>query len=107
MCSSFLLVILFLFIHIRIGAHYRSHSTWDPRRHLYEELRSRRGSNETVHTHRGNKRNHSLFSIDFFILFLVIFQLFFVTSLCASLKTQRKFHNQIKGVIKLTKRKIK
>ncbi|KAJ8918532.1 hypothetical protein NQ315_013036, partial [Exocentrus adspersus] len=34
------------------GAHYRSHSTWDPRRHLYEELRSRRGSNETVHTHR-------------------------------------------------------
>jgi hypothetical protein len=36
-----------------IGAHYRSHSTWDPRRHLYEELRSRRGSNETVHTHRG------------------------------------------------------
>ncbi|XP_057660488.1 cell adhesion molecule Dscam2 isoform X10 [Diorhabda carinulata] len=36
-----------------IRAHYRSHSTWDPRRHLYEELRSRRGSNETVHTHRG------------------------------------------------------
>ncbi|CAH1122837.1 unnamed protein product [Ceutorhynchus assimilis] len=39
---------------IKRGAHYRSHSTWDPRaRHLYEELRSRRGSNETVHTHRG------------------------------------------------------
>ncbi|XP_068899448.1 cell adhesion molecule Dscam1 isoform X42 [Tenebrio molitor] len=36
-----------------LRAHYRSHSTWDPRRHLYEELRSRRGSNETVHTHRG------------------------------------------------------
>ncbi|VEN35147.1 unnamed protein product, partial [Callosobruchus maculatus] len=34
-------------------AHYRSHSTWDPRRHMYEELRSRRGSNETVHTCRG------------------------------------------------------
>ncbi|CAH0555674.1 unnamed protein product [Brassicogethes aeneus] len=38
---------------IKRGAHYRSHSTWDPRRNLYEELRSRRGSNETVHTHRG------------------------------------------------------
>ncbi|XP_063932401.1 cell adhesion molecule Dscam1 isoform X11 [Zophobas morio] len=36
-----------------LRAHYRSHSTWDPRRHLYEELRSRRGSNETVHAHRG------------------------------------------------------
>ncbi|CAH0555675.1 unnamed protein product [Brassicogethes aeneus] len=36
-----------------LRAHYRSHSTWDPRRNLYEELRSRRGSNETVHTHRG------------------------------------------------------
>ncbi|KAK9680805.1 Immunoglobulin domain [Popillia japonica] len=36
-----------------ISAHYRSHSTWDPRRHLYEELNSRRGSNETIHTHRG------------------------------------------------------
>ncbi|XP_049823713.1 Down syndrome cell adhesion molecule-like protein Dscam2 isoform X9 [Aethina tumida] len=36
-----------------LRTHYRSHSTWDPRRHLYEELRSRRGSNETVHTHRG------------------------------------------------------
>ncbi|XP_025834465.1 Down syndrome cell adhesion molecule-like protein Dscam2 isoform X28 [Agrilus planipennis] len=34
--------------------HYRSHSTWDPRRHLYEELNNqRRGSNETIHTHRG------------------------------------------------------
>lgn len=40
---------------MHIGAHYRSHSTWDPRRHLYEELRSRRGSNETVHTHRGKE----------------------------------------------------
>ncbi|XP_076265873.1 Down syndrome cell adhesion molecule 1 isoform X6 [Rhynchophorus ferrugineus] len=37
-----------------LRAHYRSHSTWDPRqRHLYEELRSRRGSNDTIHTHRG------------------------------------------------------
>lgn len=47
----------FLFVHncMHIGAHYRSHSTWDPRRHLYEELRSRRGSNETVHTHRGKE----------------------------------------------------
>ncbi|XP_017784824.1 PREDICTED: Down syndrome cell adhesion molecule-like protein Dscam2 isoform X11 [Nicrophorus vespilloides] len=36
-----------------IRPHYRSHSTWDPRRHLYEELSNRRGSNETVHTHRG------------------------------------------------------
>ncbi|KAK5645477.1 hypothetical protein RI129_006777 [Pyrocoelia pectoralis] len=32
--------------------HYRTHSTWDPRRHLYEELSNRRGSNETIHTHR-------------------------------------------------------
>ncbi|XP_044755484.1 Down syndrome cell adhesion molecule-like protein Dscam2 isoform X16 [Coccinella septempunctata] len=36
-----------------IRGHYRTHSTWDPRRHMYEELRTHRGSNETVHTHRG------------------------------------------------------
>lgn len=36
-----------------LGPHYRTHSTWDPRRHLYEELSNRRGSNETIHTHRG------------------------------------------------------
>ncbi|XP_031351172.1 Down syndrome cell adhesion molecule-like protein Dscam2 isoform X16 [Photinus pyralis] len=38
---------------IKRGPHYRTHSTWDPRRHLYEELSNRRGSNETIHTHRG------------------------------------------------------
>lgn len=36
-----------------LGPHYRSHSTWDPRRHLYEELNNRQGSHETIHTHRG------------------------------------------------------
>ncbi|XP_071050253.1 cell adhesion molecule Dscam1 isoform X5 [Onthophagus taurus] len=40
---------------ISVGNHYRSHSTWDPRRHLYEELNSRRGSNDTIHTHRGKQ----------------------------------------------------
>ncbi|XP_065155482.1 cell adhesion molecule Dscam1 isoform X12 [Atheta coriaria] len=38
---------------IKRGPHYRAHATWDPRRHLYEELCSRRGSNDTIHNHRG------------------------------------------------------
>lgn len=61
-------MIFLLFKFDNLGAHYRSHSTWDPRqRHLYEELRSRRGSNETVHTHRGNDTVFIFLSLQLFL----------------------------------------
>lgn len=54
-CLSMTCQLLAIFIlHNLLGPHYRSHSTWDPRRHLYEELSNQqRGSIDTVHTHRG------------------------------------------------------